>query len=350
MRIIICLGILLSRLAMGIKKLNFKLSFYTGALAVFMAMALISCEKEITVDLPVVEPKIVVEGFIYQEQPPILMLTWSQGYFDPTNLETIQNMFVHDAVVSVTVDQVSYPLEEVCTADLSEEELELASIALGIPVESLQALDLCVYTSIELLGVNGKVYYLDVQHSGHHITGATKLPEIVELDTLFFDIVSSLPNDSLGFIYGNITDPDTIGNAYRWFAKRINHYPQWIEDEDLRGQQKDFGYIAPIGSVFDDEFFNGLSFEFAYYRGTAANSDKFDDLNNERGYFKRGDTIAVRGCTIDRNSYKFIYSFESQVSNQGSPFAVPFNLESNVEGGLGAFIGYGAIYDTVICQ
>ncbi|MBL0316649.1 MAG: DUF4249 family protein [Flavobacteriales bacterium] len=316
---------------------------------VLISSTFISCEKEITVDLPVVDHQIVVEGFIYQDQPPMMMLTWSQGYFDPTNMETLQNMFVHDAVVNVTVDNVSYTLDEVCTADLTEEELELASIALGIPVESLQSLNLCIYTSFELIGETGKVYYLDVSLDEHHITGATKLPEIVVLDTLFFDIVSSLPNDSLGFIYGNITDPDTIGNAYRWFAKRINHYPDWVEDEELRGQQKDYGYIAPIGSVFDDEFFNGLSFEFAYYRGAEPNSSKYDDLNNERGYFKRGDTIAVRGCTIDRNAYKFIYSFESQVSNQGSPFAVPFNLESNLQGGLGAFIGYGAIYDTVIC-
>jgi hypothetical protein len=316
---------------------------------VLISSTFISCEKEITVDLPVVDHQIVVEGFIYQDQPPMMMLTWSQGYFDPTNMETLQNMFVHDAVVTVTVDNVTYTLDEVCTADLTEEELELASIALGIPVESLQSLNLCIYTSFELIGETGKVYYLDVSQDNHHITGATKLPEIVVLDTLFFDIVSSLPNDSLGFIYGNITDPDTIGNAYRWFAKRINHYPDWAEDEELRGQQKDYGYIAPIGSVFDDEFFNGLSFEFAYYRGAEPNSSKYDDLNNERGYFKRGDTIAVRGCTIDRNAYKFIYSFESQVSNQGSPFAVPFNLESNLQGGLGAFIGYGAIYDTVIC-
>lgn len=316
----------------------------------FIASILLSCEKEITVDLPTAEPKIVVEGFIFQDQPPFLMLTWSQGYFDPTNLETLQNMFVHDANVTIQVDNQSYSLVEVCTSDLSEEELELASVALGIPAEDLVSLNLCVYTTLLIEGEEGKVYSLDITHGDHHVMGQTKLPELVYLDTLYFDIVSSLPDDSLGFIYGNISDPDTIGNAYRWFAKRINHYPGWVEDEELRGEQKDFGYIAPIGSVFDDEFFNGLTFEFAYYRGTSPNSDKFDDLNGERGYFKRGDTIAVRGCTIDRNAYKFIYSFESQVSNQGSPFAVPFNLESNVEGGLGAFIGYGAIYDTVICQ
>ncbi len=321
-----------------------------GAFAILVfVMILVSCEKEITVDLPRVEPKIVVEGSIYQDQPPLIMLTWSQGYFDPTSLETLQNLFVHDAIVTLTVDEQSYVLPEYCSSDLTPEELEFASAALGIPVETILSLNLCIYTSLNLLGEVGKVYHLDIQYPGHHCTSVTKLPELVYIDTLYFNIVSSHPNDSLGFIFGILTDPDTIGNAYRWFAKRINHYPQWIDDEDLRGKQKDFNYIAPLGSVFDDEFFNGLSFEFAYYRGTEPNTSKFDDRNIERGYFKIGDSIAVRGCTMDRNAYKYIYSFESQISNQGSPFAVPFNLETNVVGGLGAFIGYGAIYDTVVC-
>lgn len=325
-------------------------SIFFAFLSLTISCVLLSCEKEITVDLPTVEHQIVVEGSIYQDQPPLIMLTWSQGYFDPTNLSTLQEMFVHDAVVTITVDGVAHVLPEICTSDLSLEELELASQALGVPISTLQALNLCVYTSLSLLGENGKVYHLDVNYPDHHLISVTKLPELVYLDTVYFDIISSLPDDSLGFIYGNLTDPDTVGNAYRWFAKRISHYPQWAEDNDLIGQQKDFGYIAPIGSVFDDTFFDGLSFEFAYYRGAEPNSNKFDDNNEERGFFKRGDTVAVRGCSIDRNAYKFIYSFESQVSNQGSPFSIPFNLESNVTGGLGAFIGYGAIYDTVVCQ
>ena len=57
---------------------------------------------------------------------------------------------------------------------------------------------------------------------------------------------------------------------------------------------------------------------------------KFDDNNAEAGYFKRGDTIVVRGCVIDRKSFKYIDSYENQISTQGSPFSVPFNLESNV--------------------
>jgi hypothetical protein len=233
--------------------------------------------------------------------------------------------------------------------DLSAEELELASTALGVSIESLQSLDVCLYTSFALTGAANTEYRIEIHKDDHHITGATKIPGLVELDTVYFDIINPAVQDTLGILYGKLTDPDTVGNAYRWFAKRINHYPSTVPDAALRGQQKDRSFIAPFGSVYDDTFFNGLTFEFAYPRGIESNSQKFDDENDERGYFKVGDTVAIRGCTMDRAAFKFVRSLESQIGNQGSPFAIPFNLESNLEGGIGAFIGYGAIYDTVVC-
>ena len=324
-----------------------KIAGFLFQLVIFIS--LVSCEKEITVDLPIAESKIVVEGTILPGEFPLVLLTWTQGYFEPTDITSLQNIFVHDAVVTIYADNTAYPLVEFCSSDLSAEELELASTALGVSIESLQSLDVCLYTSFALTGAANTEYRIEIHKDIHHITGATKIPALVELDTVFFDIINPAVQDTLGIIYGQLTDPDTIGNAYRWFAKRINHYPSTIPDAALRGQQKDRSFIAPFGSVYDDSFFNGLSFEFAYPRGLESNSQKFDDENDERGYFKVGDTVAIRGCTIDRAAFKFVRSLEAQIGNQGSPFATPFNLESNLEGGIGAFIGYGAIYDTIVC-
>ncbi len=311
---------------------------------------LTSCEKEITVDLPRVEPRIIVEGSFVSNQPPLLMLTWSQGYFEPTDLSSLQNLYVHNAVVSISDGATSYPLQEICTADLTEEQLELASQFLGIPVAALQSLNVCMYSNLSLLGQPGTTYHLTIDYGNHHLSGTTRIPELVYLSNTRFEVISTLPNDSLGFLFANISDPDTVGNAYRWFAKRINTYPQWVPDESLRGQPKDLSFIAPLGSVIDDTFFNGLQFEFSYYRGSMPNTTKFDDLNGERGFFKRGDTVVVRGCAIDRASYKFLYSLETMIANQGSPFSVPANLVSNIKGGgLGGFVGYGAVYDTIVC-
>lgn len=316
------------------------------------AAALVSCQKEITVDLPSSPPRIVVEGSIEQDLPPLVMLTWSQGYFEPTDLSTLEEIFVRDADVYVSNGVDTVKLDMVCSQDFTEEQLQIAAEALGLDPVALSDFNICLYTTFNqaVWGETGRTYTLLVEKDEHRLRAVTKINHLVTLDSLWFRIPNEEPGDSLGFIFGILTDPDTAGNAYRWYAKRISHYPQWVPDEELRGEQKDRVFIAPIGSVFDDEFFNGLSFEFGYYRGQVPNSSKFDDQNEEAGFFKRGDTVAVRGCVIDRGVFRFIDSFESQVSSQGSPFAIPFNLESNVTGGMGVWAGFGAVYDTVICN
>jgi len=320
-------------------------------LVLLIAALLPGCQKEITIDLPSSARKIVVEGTIEQGMPPVIMLTWSQGYFEPTDLNSLQNYFVRDATVRVSNGMETVELQMICASELTPEQLEFASEFLGFDPAQLAQFNICLYTSLNLAiwGETGTTYTLWVDYEEHHLKAQTRINELVFIDSLWFRIPNYSPGDSLGFIFGLLSDPDTAGNAYRWFARRINRYPGWVPQAALRGQQKDATFIAPLGSVFDDTFFNGLSFEFGYYRGRQSNSNKFDDLNAEAGYFKQGDTVVIRGCVIDRGVFQFFNSFENQVSNQGSPFALPYNVKSNVEGGLGVFAGYGAVYDTVVC-
>lgn len=318
------------------------LSFVIVALGCLLSLS--SCEKEIDVELPDVENRIVVDGQIENGKAPIVLLTRSQDYFEPTDLTTLEGIFINDATVTVTYNGQSEQLVEVCSSSLPPDLLSQLSQQTGFSEEALQSIDICGYTSFTLTGTPNTVYDLKIEAGEEVLTSSTKINSLVELDSLWFEI--SAEADSLGFIWAELTDPDTLGNSYRWFAKRINHYPAWSENA---GEQKDANFIAPIGSAYDDQFFNGLSFEFAYYRGTAPNSNKEDDLNDERGYFKEGDTVAVRGCHIDRGVFRFVQSFETNVSQAGSPFASPANVESNIDGGLGVWAGYGAVYDTVVC-
>lgn len=318
---------------------------------VAMVVMLPSCQKEITIDLPKASKKIVVEGSIEQGLPPVIMLTWSQGYFEPTDLSSFESFFVRNASVRVSNGTDTVALQMICASELNEEQLEIAAELLGLDPNQLSNFDICLYTSLNpaVWGQVGKTYTLWVEYEEHRLKATTRINELVEIESLWFRIPNYTPGDSLGFIFGRLTDPDTAGNAYRWYARRINRYPNWVPQIPLRGQVKDPTFIAPLGSVFDDTFFNGLSFEFGYYRGRQPNSTRYDDNNAEAGYFKQGDTVVVKGCVIDRGVYQFFSSFENQVSNQGSPFALPYNVKSNVTGGLGVFAGYGVVYDTVIC-
>lgn len=325
----------------------FKSQQYLLVSMLIIISLLMACEKEITVDLPAAVPKIVVEGSIEQGQAPIVLISKSSSFFAATDLESIQNLYRSDAVVTLSNGIIEEELIAICSADIPAELLPLVTEITGFTEEQLSQVNICAYTSFnpQLRGEENRSYSLKVELDGETATAVTKINKTVPLDSLWFRIAGN--TDSLGFLYATLSDPDTLGNAYRWFAKRINHYPAWSDDA---GEQKDMSFIAPLGSVSDDVFFNGLSFEFGYFRGTATNSQKEDDVNDERGFYKIGDTVVVRGCVIDRGVFRFVSSFEDQVASSGSPFASPANVFSNVDGGLGLWAGYGAVYDTVICQ
>lgn len=284
----------------------------TRSLAIAICCLLSSCERDITVNLPQAEVEIVVEGYIVSGQKPTVHVTRSAPYFSPIDSASLISYLVRDAIVTVSDGSVTDTLDE--TFDLS----------LSNPF---------VYVARNLVGENGKNYFLTVKADGKTLTAITQIPYAVPLDSVWFKIDGN--KDSLGYAWAHLTDPDTLGNGYRWFAKRLG---------------KDDDFIPPNGSVFDDKFINGKSFDFGYNRGEVPNSDAIDDINEESGYFKRGDTIAVKFCTIDRGHFIFWRSVETQASNNGNPFGSPAPIEGNIQGGLGIWGGYGVSYDTIYAQ
>ena len=292
----------------------------------------LACQKQIEFSLPGVEQTMVVEGMIESGQPPIVFLTTTQGYFDPIDSSTFDNIFIHNADVSVSDGTNNFTLTEINFGPAS------------------------VYTSFDpaSFGVDGRDYVLSVNYDGKTLTAQTQVPYPVPLDSVWFELADlTNPLDSLGFLYAEFTDPDTAGNCYRWFSKRINSYTYNYDYpfDNVLGTQKDSTYIAPFGSATDDKFFNGLTFEFAVARGELGSFEGPDDEGLEERYFKIGDTVAVKATSITYATYLWVRSMEDQAISAGSPFASPGNLPSNIQGdGVGIWAGYGIFYDTIICQ
>jgi len=315
-------------------------------------MFFFSCSKKIKFELPEVEQDVVVVGKIESGNPPILFLSMTQGYFEETTSESIFGTYIHGADVVMSDGVNDIQLTELCTSSIPDSLLGQVSQITGIPEQSLQYFDYCIYTSLDplALGVEGRTYSLRIITETDTVTATTDLPVAVPLVNPYFEAVVSL--DSLGFIYADLVDPPEAGNNYRWYAQRINtykyNYP--YPYDDVMGKQKDAFPIAPLGSVFDDKFFNGLSFELGYNRGEVGNLEGPDDEGPEEGYFKRGDTVVVKFTSIDHLTYLHIRALENQAATNGSPFAAPGNLPSSVEGGIGLWAGYGVTIDTVICD
>ena len=307
----------------------------------FLVLSLFACTKEVLIDIPEGEQQLVVEGIIISNSVPVIFLTQSQSFNTPIDPSSLADIFVSGATVQVTSDGTTYDLEEVCVSTLDPADLPLVAELLGLSVEELLAINICVYTSFDFLGEEGKTYDLFIDAEGETVNSSTKIDYAVGLDSLWFEIWGD--TDSLGFIWGILTDPDTAGNNYRWYSQRINSYP------NAPGIPKDSRYIAPSNSVSEDAFFDGLEFEFGFNRGKAFNSAQPDDNNEEAFFFKVGDTIAVRPVSIRFDAYRFYRSLEEQVTTNGSPFSLPENIESNIDGGLGIWAGFGPTYDTIIC-
>lgn len=272
-----------------------------------------------TVDIPETEESLVVEGYIETGTAPIVLLTKSLPFFGEINVNSILQNSVQNATVIVDNGTLVDTLDQ-------------------IPGYG-------VYTTSQMIGEVGRAYKLTVIAEGKTLTSITNIPAPVPFDSTWWKVDGN--RDSLGFIWAHLSDPDTVGNSYRFFAKRINRYTYG----DNIGEVKDsIFYPAGGGSVFEDRYINGKSFDGTFPRGKSSNSDKEDDNNDENFFFKRGDTIVVKFCTIDRAHFEFWRTEESQISSNGNPFGSPQPVHSNISNGLGIWGGYSPSYDTVIAQ
>ncbi|MES2629816.1 MAG: DUF4249 domain-containing protein [Bacteroidota bacterium] len=313
------------------------------ALIAGMAFLFSSCEKEIEVELPYAEPQIVVEGKLEEGDFPQVIFTRSIAYYTNINEETLASMFVNNASASIRVGNDTIPLLKICLADIPDSLLDEVSQQLNLPPGFDK---FCIYTSLDsrLKGISGKSYELIADVEGKKLTSLTTIPQAVPLDSLWFK--GDNGGDTLGYIYAQLSDPAAPGNAYRWFAQRINRY---LSGENA-GEEKDLDFIAPFNSAFNDEFFNGKTFPISYNRGSRPGSEKRDDTDFERGYFRKGDTVVVKFTAIDDAVYQYYRSFYNSIGSSGSPFSTPANVKTNVKGGLGIWAGYGVSLDTLIIR
>ncbi len=294
-----------------------------------LLIGLLGCTKSIVFKLPEIEQTIVVEATVESGLPPRVILTNSQGYFEALDSTILSDIFIHDADVVLSDGVESFSLQEINFNGVY------------------------FYTSLDLdaVGQFGKTYSLSIEVNDKNVYSTTTIPHPLFIDSLWFD--KYVAYDSLGLIGARFSDPDTLGNCYRWFAQRINSYTYNYPPpfDNVKGTIKDSRPLPPIGSSTDDKLFNGLSFDFIFPRGEDGLSEGPDDNDIEAGFYKIGDTILVKSTTITYPIYLYVRAMENAAVSNGSIFSSPGNLPYNVQGdGIGIFYGYGVSYDTLICE
>lgn len=289
----------------------------TIILFTFILLIFNSCVDDITLDLPEVKQKVVVEGNIEQNSPPVVVLTRTTGYFKKADAKTLENLFVHNADVEMEGNGSSFQLTELCTDNLPDSIIDIIAASSDVTAKELNLINYCVYTTFDAsaFGKLNNTYKLTIKIKDSTYRATTTIPKLIAPDSLWFE--TNPGDDSLGNLHFALQDPPGKGDAWRVFTKRLG---------------KDERFIPCIGATFNDQYIDGKLLKFYFLRGSEFNSQAKDDKNEEAGYFKVGDTIDVKFCTIDPQSYDF-WTTEGMAAGGGNPFMSPTTVKSNIEGG-----------------
>ena len=114
------------------------------------------------------------------------------------------------------------------------------------------------------------------------------------------------------------------------------------------GSRKMISLKGQGGGYFDDQYFDGITFEFFYEN--PMNRKDSTHLKEYKRYYRIGDTVVVKFSKMDEKVFSYYDAKFNQIANSGNPFSTPINAPSNMsDGALGVWAGYSPIYDTLYC-
>ena len=279
-------------------------------------LLLVSCEKNIDFDLKEKPDVLVVDASIENNQHPIVVLTKTFDYFSKITPELLANSFVHNATVTVSNGQVTHKLKEYSIDSLGGYKIYFYSID----------------SSNLLSAFTGKLnssYTLKINAEGKEYTSSTTIPALNKiLDSVWWKPAPFAKDTNEVIVMIKTTDPPGLGNYIRYYTKK-NRGP----------------FLPGENSVYDDQFTDGTTYEFPVDPGV----DRNNKIQFEDNYFKRGDTVTLKLCNIDKATFKFWTTMEFGYQSIGNPFSSPTKVIGNISNGaLGAFTGYAAFYKTLI--
>ena len=302
---------------MKLKSWHILLIVFIGGLTL-----LSSCEEDITFEFSDYEEKIVIDGAIFEGEPAKVFITRSQSFFDsiPTDsvdIEYLGNVFT---IPGMLYDLLVFDAEVIVSDGNQVDTLQLGIDPYTYPY-------LC-YVGDPIVGQSGQSYTLSVTVGEEVVSSTTSIPSHIPIDSVWFEFKND-DEDSLGYIYGVFDDPVEEQNYYRFFSKSIG---------------RDSIFVHPWRSVGYDQNVNGEEeVQFVLYHG---NNSLEDSEDSDRWYFRLGEKVVVRFCTIDHDSFEFWSSFQENAGGSGNQFSSPSPTATNILGGLGVWCGYG-VYDTL---
>jgi hypothetical protein len=290
----------------------------TFFLLLITAVLFASCEKKIDFDLKNADDVLVVDAQIENGQPPTVILTKSFDYFSNISAVMLAGSFKHNAIITISNGTLSHRLREY--------PLNVGS-GYTIYYYTLDSVNL----STAFVGEFNKTYTLNIKSEGQEYNATTKIPLLVKYpDSLWFKQAPLNPDTNKRVLMTRATDPPGLGNYVRYFTKK---------------NRADF--LPGETSVFDDAVIDGTTYELQVDPGI----DRNNRISADSNFFRKGDTVTVKLCNIDKATFTFWNTWEFSQQSIGNPFSQPNKVIGNISNGaLGAFCGYAAWFKTIIAK
>lgn len=187
-----------------------------------------------------------------------------------------------------------------------------------------------IYTTTEMRGEAGKNYTLTVDYRNHHATATTYIPAKAVPDSIVMrpitDATTMVGTEYLPLYY----------QAYAYFhddplAK--DYYACFTRTGSTQRQ-----YLLSQFSAIDDATLLEES-AIPIYRGHSSITGKY------QRYFRYNEEMAVKFARVDSVSYSILRNYQDNLFLASRLFMQSTqNLPSNIQGGLGYWIGCGASF------
>lgn len=261
-------------------------------ISIIIFLLFLSCQKE-----DEIKSKIVVEGWIEEEKPPIVMLhyTYTFGERDTSLEKLVEDQLIMWARVTIDNNE--------------DEEILIGQLSMDLvpPYK---------YSTARMLGEVGKEYNITVEYEGEILSATTKLLPKVPIDSI---------------VVQNMHDQNYYINVYfKDFDNKTNNY--YILMYKYKGKSQ---FLAcPMGITNSSMAVDGNLSIIAHRHVSSLISDTKTSM-----FFEKGDSVFFKLCHIDSTAYEVWHSILAQEFSPNIPITSTSNIKTNINNGIGYWCG-----------
>jgi len=259
---------------------------------ILLALLLAACEPQ----LPESPETLVIEGWIENGAAPVVFVTSSVSTsFQEQSINDLIDHVSTTADVSITYNGVKYQLVGTITDDYF------------LPF---------YYTSNTLKGKIGGTYHLQVNWKGMHAEATTSILTPGSIDSI---IVEDHPYIDTSYVVKAHITPSADIQYYRFFSMAVG---------------KDSTFLPSYNGTFDSKLHTDDFF--------AVNRGRNNPILDADFYYSYGDSVRFKLATMDATAYDFWTRYdENMMFSHAALIPYASNLQTNIQGGLGYWFGYG---------